>query len=97
MASELLKDAIKEAFKDFIKEAITDEVAREYAAKEAARVMNTKDFLTYKDACEYLSCSYGTLKKLINEDSLPEIRLDGKKLISKSSLKEWLHSREQIQ
>ena len=52
-----------------------------------------KMYLTKKEACIYLSVSYATLQKLIAQ-GMPVIQIDGKILLSKVSINEFLKSIE---
>lgn len=52
-----------------------------------------KMYLTKKEACIYLSVSYATLQKLIAQ-GMPVIQIDGKILLSKVSINEYLKSIE---
>lgn len=52
-----------------------------------------KMYLTKKEACIYLSVSYVTLQKLIAQ-GMPVIQIDGKILLSKVSINEYLKSIE---
>lgn len=72
-------------------------IAREAIQHAAENEMNSKDFMNYKETAAYLGISYGTLRRWIDEEDLPQIKISGMKLISKDSLKKWLHSREESQ
>ncbi|MGB7474076.1 hypothetical protein [Trichococcus sp.] len=95
MASKLLI-SISEDSQDTLDEHIAIKV-KEGIKKGFEEFFNNpierKMYLTKKEACIYLSVSYATLQKLIAQ-GMPVIQIDGKILLSKVSINEYLKSIE---
>ena len=82
--SEGAKAEIKNMIKDLAKEAV-DEVRN--------NPIERKQYLNKSESQKYLGCSYATLQKLIAQ-GLPVIHIDGKMLLSKSSIDNFMKSIE---
>ncbi|MGE7366430.1 helix-turn-helix domain-containing protein [Desemzia incerta] len=50
---------------------------------------NSREWLSKKEACQYLSCSNGTLDKYINEYELKVVVIEGIRRFKKSDLDEF--------
>lgn len=70
-------------------------IAREVIQAAAESETKSRDFMTISETCTYMNTSYGTVKKWVTQDGLKMVHLDGKKFISKETLKKWLHDHEQ--
>lgn len=75
--------------------ATSEKIAEKYQREFSERETQSRDFMTISETCTYMNTSYGTVKKWITEDGLKMVHLDGKKFISKETLKKWLHDHEQ--
>ncbi|MDN6291464.1 MAG: helix-turn-helix domain-containing protein [Tetragenococcus halophilus] len=64
----------------FIKSA--KEVLHELSKQE----INSKDFLSYKEAALYIGVSFNTLKNFISDYGLKTISIGGKRFISKEEI-----------
>lgn len=82
--SESSKAEIKNMFQGLAKEVV-DEVMKSPVER--------KMFLNKSEAQAYIGVSYATLQKLIAQ-GLPVIQIDGKILLSKVSINEYLRSIE---
>ena len=69
------------------------EMAREAVNGVIADPLQRKEYFNMKEACKYVGISFVTLQKL-EAKGLPIIHIEGKKLISKETLKTFLKSLE---
>ena len=78
------KAEIQKIFRDLAKQAVSEVMQSP---------VERKMYLTKKEACAYLSISYATIQKLILM-GLPSIQIDGKCLVSKTSIDQFMKSLE---
>lgn len=71
-------------------------IARDVIQKAAASEAGSRDFLSIKEAADYLGVAINTLKcwMKFEDHPLPVIRLNGRVFISKKSLIHWMHEQE---
>lgn len=56
--------------------------------------LHSKDYLSFDEACEYISISKGSLLMWVNTMGLRTIKIGGRKFISKKTLIEFIQSFE---
>ena len=83
---ELMSPEIKEQFQEELRNVYRS--AMEQAQRDFAI---TKEFLTIKQSSEYLNCSSQTIDKWIKQYSLPVIKIDSKKYLSKTDIFEFMN------
>ncbi|WP_161878607.1 excisionase family DNA-binding protein [Alkalibacterium sp. MB6] len=69
--------------------------AREVFAELARQELHNKPYLNLNETAEYIGCSYGTVRKFINEFGLKVIRVGTFQLISKEEINRFLKKYEQ--
>ncbi|WP_214810872.1 helix-turn-helix domain-containing protein [Exiguobacterium sp. s127] len=70
------------------KKIIADGIAESLAA-----IARKREYLTVPEVCEELRCSRSMIDKQIRENGLPITRVDGKIIIRREHLYEWLDQR----
>jgi len=62
-------------------------------AESLATIARKREYLTVPEVCEELRCSRSTIDKQIRENGLPITRVDGKIIVRREHLYEWLDKR----
>lgn len=75
-------------------QAIFIKSAREVLHELGRQEINSKDYLSYKEAAAYIGVSFNTLKNFINDYGLKTISIGGKKFIAKSEIVSWMKKYE---
>lgn len=88
-----LKLDISSDFQDQI-EKLFYKTAKEVITEVSKQEINSKDFLTFKEAAAYVGVSFNTLKTFITNYGLKTITIGGKKFIHKPTLVGFLKSFE---
>lgn len=83
--SEELEEQIQALF---IKSA--KEVLHELSKQE----INSKDYLSYKEAAAYIGVSFNTLKNFISDYGLKTITIGGKRFIAKNEIVSFMKKHE---
>lgn len=68
--------------------------AKEVLLEVSKQEINSKDFLNFKEAADYIGVSYNTLKNYIADYGLSTISIGGKRMIHKPVLVEFLKKYE---
>lgn len=72
------------AFKQLIAEGIAESVAA---------IARKREYLTIPEICDELRCSRNLVDKQIRENGLPITRIDGKIIVRRDHLYQWLDER----
>lgn len=75
-------------------EKLFTNTAKEVLAEVSKQELNSKDFLSIKEAAEYMGCSVNTIHLWEREYGLKRIQIAGKSFIAKSTLVSFLNSFE---
>ena len=67
-------------------QAIFIRSAREVLHELSRQEINSKDYLSYKEAAAYIGVSFNTLKNFISDYGLKTITIGGKKFIAKKEI-----------
>lgn len=67
-------------------QAIFKRSAREVLHELSRQEINSKDYLSYKEAAAYIGVSFNTLKNFISGYGLKTITIGGKKFIAKKEI-----------
>ncbi|WP_426353711.1 helix-turn-helix domain-containing protein [Exiguobacterium sp. R-39] len=62
-------------------------------AESLATIARKREYLTVPEVCEELRCSRSMIDKQIRENGLPITRVDGKIIVRREHLYEWLDKR----
>lgn len=89
-----LKLNISSEFEEQIEELFY-RIAKEVISEVSKQEINSKDFLTFKEAAEYVGVSFNTLKTFITKYGLKTITIGGKKFIHKPTIVKFMKSFEQ--
>ncbi len=65
----------------------------EGVAESLAAIIKQREYLTVPEVCSELRCSRSMIDKQIRENGLPITRVDGKIIIRREHLYEWLDKR----
>lgn len=74
----------EEEFKRMIAEGIADSLAE---------IAKKREYLTVPEVCEELRCSRSMIDKQIRENGLPITRVDGRVIVRREHLYDWLDQR----
>lgn len=87
--NELVREALKASMKDVIRETFSEEEIKETVTRIAEKEMTAKDYMTILECQRYMNVSFNTVKAWQNK-GLKTITLDGKRFISRDTLKQFL-------